>query len=82
MHLFLLVIVPLAVCLALVWQSVPTMIDGQGREFIRVRAASDAGGGLTNAELWQLVGSVGEEHPYYIKLLTPDGQPPIFTRTA
>jgi|GEM_PF-4303374 hypothetical protein len=82
MHLFLLVIVPLAFLLARVWLSAPTLTDAQGREFIRVRPASDAGDGLTNAELWQLVGYVGEEHPYFLKLLTPEGQPTLFTRTA
>lgn len=68
----------LAVCL-LPFALPVTLVDSQGREFIRVRAASDAGDGLTNAELWQLVGAVGEEHPFYLRLLTQEGQPPMFT---
>lgn len=58
-----------------------TVTDSQGREFIRVRQSSDAGDGIRNAELWQIVGQVGDDHPFYVRLLTPDGQPPMFTRT-
>ncbi len=57
-----------------------TVQDSQGREFVRVRESSDAGGGLRNAELWQLVGAVGESHPFYLRLITPEGQPPLFTQ--
>lgn len=56
-----------------------TVTDSQGREFVRVREASDAGDGIRNAELWQRVGAVGEGHPFYLRLITPEGQPPMFT---
>lgn len=56
-----------------------TLTDSQGREFIRVREASDAGDGIRNAELWQRVGAVGDGFPYSLRLITPEGQPPLFT---
>lgn len=61
-------------------QAPRTLTDSQGREFVRVRAASDAGDGIRNAELWQQVGEVGDAFPFYLRLLTADGQPPMFTR--
>jgi hypothetical protein len=57
-----------------------TLMDSQGREFVRVRAASEAGDGIRNAELWQQVGEVGDAFPFYLRLLTPEGQAPLFTR--
>lgn len=74
-----LLILILAAVLFVACHTPVTLADSQGREFIRVREASDAGEGIRNAELWQRVGAVGEAHPYYLRLITPDGQPPLFT---
>lgn len=60
----------------------PTLKDNQGREFVRVREMKPRGDGTSDAELWQLKGKVGAEHPTFLKLLTPEGTPPLFTQTA
>ena len=74
--LLLLALVVLAACVT----AKPTATDSQGRVFVLVREETAFTDGIVNAALWQLRGETGDAFPYYLRLLTPEGQPPMFTR--
>lgn len=83
---FLLAILALSVLSGIAAESVTapglvTARDAAGVAFVKVREASPhQDGEVFDAELWQRADAVGPAQPFYLRLLTPAGSPPMFTR--